>query len=120
MKPGKKLFISYSHADHEFAARFAAALLNSGQDVWFAPWELGPGDSLVNKIFEEGLGEAGAFAVVLSKHSIQSRWVREELSVAIVQRIERLTRVIPVLIEDVEIPVALRALYWVDMRADFD
>lgn len=38
-----------------------------------------PGDSLVDKIVEEGLKEAGTVIVVLSKASVQKPWVREEL-----------------------------------------
>jgi hypothetical protein len=120
MTSHKKLFISYSNSDREFAARFATALQEMGQEVWFAEWEIGPGDSLVEKIFEQGLREADAFAVILSRESVRSKWVREELNVAVIKRIQNLTRVIPVLREDVEIPTALRALHWVDMRSDFD
>ena len=120
MASPKRLFISYSNADRDFAERFAAALQGEGQEVWFAKWEIGPGDSIVSKIFEEGLRDAAAFAVILSKESVRSAWVREELNVAIIRRIENLTRVIPVLKEDVELPTALRALHWVDMRSDFD
>jgi hypothetical protein len=120
MTSRKKLFISYSHSDRDFAERFATALHEQGQPVWLAQWEIGPGDSLVEKIFEQGLREADAFAVLLSKESVRSKWVREELNVAIINRIENLTRVIPVLKEDVELPTALRALHWVDMRSDFD
>jgi hypothetical protein len=120
MTSDKKVFVSYSHADREFAERFATALRAQGQDVWFDKWEIGPGDSIVAKIFEEGLREAAAFAIVLSKESAESKWVREELSIATIRRIEDLTRVIPLLKEDVEVPTALRALHWVDMRVDFD
>jgi DNA-binding MarR family transcriptional regulator len=120
MPSGKKVFISHSHADREFAERFARALLSKGQDVWLDKWEIGPGDSIIKKIFEEGLSEAAAFVIVLSNASVQSKWVREELSVATVRRIEDLTRVIPILLEEVEIPTSLRTLHWVDMRTDFD
>lgn len=36
-----------------------------------------PGDSLVDKIFEEGLKEAQAVIVVLSRISVEKPWVRE-------------------------------------------
>jgi len=116
----KKIFLSYSHSDQPFAEKVAAAMIANGQDVWFDKWEILPGDSIVGRIFEEGLRDAAAFAVVLSKESVRSPWVREELSVAVVNRIERTTRLIPILKEDVELPTALRALHWVDMRSDFD
>jgi hypothetical protein len=35
------------------------------------------------------------------------------------RRIEDLTRVIPILIEDVDVPSALRTLHWVDLRHDY-
>lgn len=120
MTSGKKIFISHSHSDRDFAERLARALLDQGQDVWFDKWDILPGDSIVSKIFEEGLANASAFAILLSKESVRSSWVREELNVATIRRIEDLVRVIPILKEDVEIPTALRALHWVDMRTDFD
>lgn len=119
MTSGKKLFISHSHNDREFAERLARDLMAQGQDVWFDKWEIQPGDSIVSRIFEEGLSQASAFLILLSKESVRSKWVREELNIATIRRIEDLTRVIPILKEDVEIPNALRALHWVDMRSDF-
>ncbi|MGW8158711.1 MAG: toll/interleukin-1 receptor domain-containing protein [Desulfoprunum sp.] len=120
MTSDKKVFLSHSHNDKEFAERLARELIAQGQDVWFDKWDIQPGDSIVSKIFEEGLANAAAFAIVLSKESVRSSWVREELNVATIRRIEDLVRVIPILKEDVEIPTALRALHWVDMRTDFD
>lgn len=120
MNSSKRAFISYSHKDDEFAERLASSLTSQGQPVWFAKWDIGPGDSIVSKIFEEGLSNAAAIIVVLSKESTQSKWVREELNLATLRRIEEHTRVIPVLKEDVDIPSALRTLHWVDMRTHFD
>lgn len=119
MTSDKKVFISHSHKDRDFAERLSRELIDQGQDVWFDKWEIQPGDSIVDKIFEEGLSNASAFVIVLSKESVRSKWVREELNVATIRRIEDLTRVIPLLKEDVEIPTALRTLHWVDMRSDF-
>ena len=116
----RKVFISYAHADQPFAERLVAALVAQGQDVWFDKWDIAPGDSIIRKIFEEGLAKAAAFIVILSESSVKSPWVREELNVATLRRIEELTRVIPVLKEDVEIPTALRTLKWVNMREQFD
>lgn len=116
---GRRVFLSYSHADREFAEHLAHALHEAGEDVWWDEWELLPGDSLVKKIFEEGLSRAKAFVIVLSPESVKSKWVREELDHATIQRIEGVTRVIPVIKEDTEIPPSLRSLLWLDMRTDF-
>ena len=69
--------------------------------------EIQPGDSIIEKIFREGLAGCQLFLIVLSKASIQSRWVREELDHATIQRIEGTARVVPILKEDCEIPAPL-------------
>ena len=115
----RKVFISYSHEDRDFAERLANALHEAGEDVWWDQWELMPGDSLIAKIFEEGLARSKAFIVVLSPQSIRSKWVREELDVATIRKIEGVTRIIPVLRGPVEIPISLRSLLWLDMQEDF-
>ena len=116
----KQIFISYSHEDREFAGRLASTLHNAGEEVWWDRWEILVGDSLIQKIFEEGLAQAAAFVVVLSSESVKSKWVRQELDVATVRKIEGVTKIIPVVIDKVEIPSALRALLWIDMRRSFE
>lgn len=116
----RKVFISYSHEDEDVVEGLAKDLLSHGQDVWLDRWEIAAGDSIISKIFEEGLSKAAGILVVLSNASIQSKWVREELNLATVRRIEDLTRVIPVLVDAVEVPAALRTLRWVDLRKDYE
>ena len=48
--------------------------------------------------------------------SVQSPWVKQELDRAVVNRIRKITQVIPVLAEECEIPVALRALRWLNAK----
>jgi hypothetical protein len=115
-----KVFISYAHDDRPLAERLARSLVSQGQDVWWDGWEIAAGDSLIKKIFAEGLANAKAFAILLSPSSVSSKWVQEELNTATLRRIEELTRVIPILVKDVEIPLALRTLRWVDLREDFE
>jgi hypothetical protein len=113
-------FLSYTHDDRYTATKVAEGLRAGGVDVWFAKWEILPGDSLIRKIFEEGLAGADAFIILLSQHSVQSRWVQEELDAALIKRIEGVTRVIPVVIDNVQVPLPLRAVRWIDMSEDFD
>ena len=108
-----KVFISHASEDKDrFVLDFATRLRSNGVDAWVDAWEMKPGDSLVDKIFEEGIKEAAAFIVVLSKHSVDKRWVREELNTAVVERIERGTQLIPVVIDDCVVPQVLRATVW--------
>ena len=116
----KYVFISYSHDDRTFVDTLADRLRSEGVRLWQDRWEIAPGDSIVRKIFEEGLANCEVFVLVLSKSSVASKWVREELDVANLRRIQEITKVVPVLKEDCEIPESLRHLMWVDMRDDFD
>ena len=72
-----KVFVSHASEDKDrFVVDFARRLRKDGVDAWLDQWEMKPGDSLVDKIFEEGLKEARAVIVVLSKVSVQKPWVR--------------------------------------------
>ena len=111
------VFLSHATEDKErFVRSFAAALRKKGIDAWVDEWEIVPGDSLVQKIFEEGIRSATAIIVILSKTSVTKKWVKEELDAAIITRITNATRLIPVVIEECDVPIALRATRWV--RAD--
>lgn len=106
-----KVFLSHASEDKDrFVVDFARKLRENGVDAWLDQWEMRPGDSLVDKIFEEGLKEARAVIIVLSKVSVQKPWVREELNTSVVNRISRGTRLIPVIIDDCEVPESLRLL----------
>jgi hypothetical protein len=108
-----KVFISHASEDKaRFVVEFARRLRESGVDAWLDQWEMKAGDSLVDKIFEEGLKDARAVVVVLSKISVQKPWVREELNASVVNRISRGTRLIPVVIDDCDVPESLRSTVW--------
>lgn len=104
-----KAFLSHSWADKDRVRPLAEQLLANGIDVWFDQWEMGPGDSLVQKI-NEGLQGCDAFLVAISEHSVQSKWVREELSSAVVRRIEDSTRLIPITVDSTPVPAVINHL----------
>lgn len=108
-----KVFLSHASEDEDrFVNGFATKLTNKGVDVWLDKWEMLPGDSLVDKIFEEGLKGAEAVIIVLSQYSVNKLWVREELNSAIVSRIQKGTRLIPVIIDKCEVPESLKSTLW--------
>jgi hypothetical protein len=108
-----KVFLSHASEDKErFVIPFATTLREKGIDVWLDKWEILPGDSLVDKLFEEGLKEADAVLIVISAASVTKPWVRQELNTAIVNRITRQTKVIPVVLDNSEVPESLRSLVW--------
>jgi hypothetical protein len=117
-----KVFLSHASDDKDrFVMGFARQLRESGVDVWLDQWEMKPGDSLVDKIFEEGLKDARAVIIVLSTISVQKPWVREELNASVVNRISRGTKLIPVVIDECDVPESLRSTVWqkVDRLDDY-
>lgn len=108
-----KVFVSHASEDKDrFVLKFAERLRQNGIDAWLDKWEMLPGDSLIDKIFEEGIKEAKAVIVVLSKFSVGKPWVKEELNAACVKRINSGSKLIPVVIDDCEVPEALKSTVW--------
>jgi hypothetical protein len=105
-----KAFLSHASEDKDrFVLDFATQLRARGIDVWVDRWEMLPGDSLIQRIFEEGLKNASAVIIVLSKNSVNKRWVREELDNAAVKRINTGSKLIPVVLDDCEVPQVLQS-----------
>lgn len=112
-----RAFISHATEDKDrFVFGFAAKLRQSGVDAWLDKWEIKPGDSLVQRIFEEGIKRATVFVVVISSRSILKPWVREELDSGMVAKIQSSCRLIPVIIDDCEVPQTLSHLKWVRIK----
>lgn len=113
-----KAFISHASEDQpRFVTDFARRLTGKGIDAWYSKWEMHPGDRLIERIFDEGIGNADTLIVVLSKDSVGKPWVREEMDAGFVRRVEKkLRRIIPVIIDECEIPVALQSTFHVRIR----
>lgn len=114
------VFISYSHADAFIVNKLAAHLVKHNANVWVDTWELNVGDSILNKV-QEAIQESSALLVILSKASVESEWCKKELSAGLMRELdEKRVIVLPVLVEDCEIPIFLREKMYADLRADFN
>ncbi len=112
-----KVFISHASEDkNRFVIDFATRLRAKGVDAWVDRWEMLPGDSLVDKVFEEGIKNAQAVIVVLSNYSVTKKWVREELNAAFIKRINDASKLIPVVIDECEVPETLKSTVWERIR----
>lgn len=108
-----KVFVSHASEDKaRFVIPFATALRARGVDAWVDKWEMLPGDSLVDKIFEDGIERASAVIIVLSTISVTKPWVRQELNAAVVKRIESGAKLIPIVLDRCEVPGALKSTVW--------
>lgn len=112
-----KVFISHASEDKaRFVLNFATQLRQQGIEAWVDTWEILPGDSLVKRIFDEGIGQAQAVIVVLSVQSVEKPWVREEMETAVIKRINEKICLIPVILDDCNVPEALTATKWIRIK----
>ena len=110
-------FLSHSTADAEVAGHLAKDLRGAGIDVWYAEWEIRPGDSLRRKI-DDGIDRASHFLVLVTPNSLKSQWVQTELDAGMVKRINGTCRLIPILlgIDMSQLPVTLQGIVWVRLE----
>jgi len=114
------VFLSHNNADKEFVHKLAVDLTNRGCQVWLDDWEIKAGDSIVEKI-EQGIADNEYLIVILSRNSVKSRWVRIEINAAFFRQVsERKIKLVPVLIEDCEIPPLLCERKYADFRQNYN
>lgn len=97
------IFISYAHADREIARNLASTLESLGWQVWWDRTILA-GETF-DELIEKALDNARCVIVMWSADSIASRWVRTEAEEA-----ARRNVLVPILIEQVKIPLAFRRI----------
>lgn len=114
------VFISYSHNNRAFVDELAANLVKNRARVWVDRWELKVGDSIIQRI-QTAIKEADALIIVLSKASVESEWCKKELTAGLIRELEeKRVVVLPVLLEDCEIPLFLKDKLYADFRYDFE
>ena len=115
LRPAPAAFLSHASEDKAgFAEPLGLELASLGISPWLDKWEIRPGDSLVRKLFDEGVAAVDAVIVVVSQYSAGKPWVRAELDVAVVRRIIENTRLIPVRLDAADMPAPLQMLVWHD------
>ncbi len=119
-RPSVHVFICHASEDKPSARQLASAMKKLGADVWFDEWEIRVGDSIVQKI-NDALGEVSHLIVLLSASSIEKPWVRREFSSALMQQLSRKSiRVLPVRIDDCDIPPIIADIKYADARLGMD
>lgn len=110
----KKIFISHSSIDKPFVRQLAASFSGVGIDSWIDEAEIKYGESLVQKI-ANAIEELDIVIAIISKNSIDSSWVKKELSLAMTKEISfDKVVIIPIVIDNCEIPFFLRDKLYAD------
>lgn len=110
----KSVFLSHNENDKPFARRLGADLESHGIKVWIDEAEIKIGDSLIEKI-SDGLREIDYVAVILSLNSVKSKWVQEEINIAMYRQISNKTiKILPILYQKCEQPIFLEGRKYCD------
>ena len=91
-----------------------------GVKPWVDEWEIKPGDRFAEKI-HNAIQKAEAMVVVLSEHSVESPWVKRELSAGLVREVTGKMKLLPVVLDGLSegrIPSALQDIQQVRVSAD--
>jgi hypothetical protein len=93
-------FISYASKDHAFAERLHADLQNKGVRCWFAPKDMKIGDRIRPRI-DDTIRLYDKLLLVLSKASVTSQWVEQEVETALARERQQGTTILfPVRIDN--------------------
>jgi hypothetical protein len=107
--PTNTIFISYSRKDSEFMTEFSKKLRDAGANLW-SDKQIVPGGLWDNSI-ETALKTCDIIIVLISKASVNSNNVMDEVSYAL----EENKKVIPVVLEQCELPFRLRRIQFIDL-----
>lgn len=119
-KKKPKVFISHSSRDKHVASTLVSDLKKLDIDVWYDNFEILVGHDITDKVYE-GIMASEYLAVILTKNSVKSRWVREELNLAKQRSIaaEGKRKILPLLFEDCDIPAAIATLRYANFRESY-
>ncbi len=112
-----KVFVSYkrrSKAESD-AENVAHRLSQQSITVWFDKWEIKAGDSVTGKI-GEGFKDCDACLVFLESQYSSSGWCTKEMNTALTKAIKENFTVIPILVEDCDMPELLKDLKPVHLK----
>lgn len=113
----KRAFLCHSSVDKSIVEAIAKEFISNGIEVWLDKWEIRAGDSIIEKI-SEGLSKNDFLIAFLSRKSVKSNWVKREMNIALTRELRtKRTRVIPVLLENCDIPKFLSDKKYIDFSS---
>jgi len=115
-----RLFISHASEDKPFVNKLVRDLKIFAGNVWLDIWELKVGDSLKKRL-KAAIHKNDYFAIVLSPRSIKSKWVKYELSEALIKElIEKKVVILPIMYEECKAPKSIGDKIYADFRKKYD
>ena len=112
-----KTFISYSNTDREFVERLVVDLDAAGVDVFYDQ-RVKPGESWAESL-SLAIESAQFLLVVLSPNSVKSKWVEQEVRIALAREAEGKAHVVPLLLQECDIPDFLEDKTYASFDKDY-
>jgi transposase InsO family protein len=114
-----RVFLSHrTESEGPLALRLAEDLESQGVRCWVAPRDIDPGSTWPQAI-EAGLRGCTHVAVLATERAIASRAVRQELQIAEMLELDGRVVLVPLLLEQLELPLWLRVTQGVDFTASY-
>ena len=115
MQSKTQVFLSHASEDKERVMQVKKILEENDISCWIDSERIGLGDSLFASI-EKGLNESDLVVFFISKKSVQSPWVLREVASTFYKKFDVSgPRLIPVKLDEVEVPTLLADLVWTDL-----
>lgn len=110
------IFLSHQHQDKEFVQDIAQTLKDAfGEEkVFYDSWSIKPGENIVEQM-NEGLENCKYFFFFITSNSLQSEMVKLEWTSTLMQRSSRDIQFIPVRAENVDVPMVISSLKYLDL-----
>jgi len=116
----KQVFLSHSSADKKIVRRIQNDLMQHGIDVWIDDLHIPVGASIAGEI-QKGLNNSEFLLLFLTPRAVESGWVEKEWQTKFFEQVsENKISVIPLLIEQCEIPFFLKGVKYADFRESYE
>jgi tetratricopeptide (TPR) repeat protein len=109
------VFISYARADQDWVTTLADNLTREGFRIFYDRYEIAPGDRVVMQL-DNALRQAKGAVIVVGSTTLSRPWVQTEYSVLVERASAGELRLIPVLIDEAELPPMLGTFGYLDFR----
>ncbi|HXY37213.1 MAG TPA: TIR domain-containing protein, partial [Planctomycetaceae bacterium] len=114
------VFLSHSSVDKAAVLELAERLKGDGLRVWLDVWVIQPGDQ-ISVMVDRGLAASRRVVLVMSAAALDSEWVTREFHTIVFRDpINRQRRLIPLLLDDCDVPDGVSPFARIDWRTRSD
>ncbi|MCE7698399.1 MAG: toll/interleukin-1 receptor domain-containing protein [Methanobacterium paludis] len=111
------IFISGSSEDRSTINRVSSYLKDEGYSTWTSS-DIKVGSNIIQEI-SEAIDNADCVIIISSNNSEKSEWVRTEKEYAMIRSLENKSYIIPVVLDNYELPEYLRKRQYLKLKRDF-